>query len=275
MTTNIFYFSGTNNTKKVAQTLCSELQALGVTTNLTDVSKPYEHTPCDTIVIAYPVYGFNPPSIILDFVKNLPEDLNRVYFLKTSGEPLHINDASSLKLMKILRKKGYKVMGEYHFIMPYNMIFKHTDELASKMFLTAKERLKTTAKEISNYVNKPIDMPYSAKFMRALCTIEHKGMALNGKLYRVDDTKCINCMRCVNNCPVKNISYNGENFTFGSSCLGCARCSFLCPTDAITTGLLNFLKVNGAYNFNADHTKATLPKYCKKSYERYFSVENK
>ena len=90
------------------------------------------------IVMAYPIYGFNAPQIVTEFVKSFPNGTQNVYFLKTSGEPLKLNDASSLTLVKILKKKGYDVRGEYHYVMPYNMIFRHSDALASKMFFTAK-----------------------------------------------------------------------------------------------------------------------------------------
>lgn len=270
MKTNIYYFSGTGNTFKVAESLKNELEALGSEVGFADIAKGETHTPADAIVIAYPIYGFNSPLNVIEFVKALPEDVIKVYFLKTSGEPLKLNDASSLTLVKTLKRKGYTICGEYHYIMPYNMIFRHTDELASKMLKVSKERVKTMAKDIADGVSRPIVMPASAKIMRAVCKIEHKGMAMNGRLYKVNKDKCIKCGKCVRNCPKQNIVYENGKFRFKGDCLGCARCAFTCPTDAITTGLLNFLKVNGAYNFNADADKAEIPRYCHKSYKKYF-----
>ncbi len=81
-------------------------------------------------------------------------------------------------------------------------------------------------------------------------------------------------MMCVKNCPVNNIKYENGKFKFGGNCLGCTRCSFNCPKDAFNFGILNFMKVNGKYDFNADSSKAVIGKYCKKSYERYFSENN-
>ncbi len=274
MKINIYYFSGTYNTLKVAQTLQERLSNLGAETTLADISRAPAYSFADTLIIAYPVYGFNPPSIVINFVKDLPLDVAQAYLIKTSGEPLKLNDASSQPLVKMLKKKGYKVMGEYHYVMPYNMIFKHTDEMATKMLKTAIVRIESDSLEILHGVFKPISMPFISQVMRTICSVEHVGMRLNGKLYKVDTTKCIRCNLCHNGCPTKNISVKNGSFKFGGNCLGCARCAFHCPTDAITTGLLNFLKVNGKYNFNADDCKAIIPKYCKKSYERYFSVEN-
>ena len=274
MNTSIYYFSGTGNTLKVAESLKNELILLGQQVSLIDIASSKDIIQNDTMVIAYPVYGFNPPKNVIDFVRALPNGSQKVYFLKTSGEPLHLNDASSLDLIKMLERKGYIICGEYHYIMPYNMIFRHSDSLASKMLLTAKERLKVVAQEIDEGRRRPILMPLRARFMRVVCKIEHKGMALNGMLYKVNKNKCIKCNKCVRLCPNKNITIKNGKFVFGSNCLGCARCSFQCPTDAINTGLLNFLKVNGSYNFDADPSIAELPKFCQKSYQRYFDVEN-
>ena len=274
MKTNIYYFSGTKNTYKVAETLNSALIALDVESELFNVEKCPSHTPCDTIVIAYPVWGFGEPSIVKDFVKRLPNGSGKVYFLKTSGEPLSLNNASSIALAKIMERKGYLVSGEYHYIMPYNMVFRHDDQLASKMFKVAKERLLSTANDIKNGIVTPIHFPVTARFMRAVCSIEHVGMRLNGALYSVKKDRCINCNKCLNNCPTKNITIREGKYRFGGNCLGCARCAFNCPTNAIHTGILNFLKVNGPYDFSLTDENPTIPNYCKKSYEKYFNVEN-
>ena len=274
MKTNIYCFSGTGNTIKVAEILKTEIKRLGGEARLADIEKGELLPPADVIVIAYPIYGFNPPLITLDFAKALPDDVVKVYFLKTSGEPLRLNDASSLPIIKVLEKKGYLICGEYHCVMPYNMVFRHTDELAAKMLITAKERVKQAAKEIASGTSRPIRMPLRARFMRAICQIEHKGMALNGRLYKVDMKKCIKCGKCVKNCPRQNIVYENGSFRFKGDCLGCARCAFTCPRNAVSTGLLNFLKVNGEYDFTRDPDKAELPRYCRRSYKRYFEVEN-
>ena len=273
MKVNIFYFSGTGNTLKVAETLKNELELLNANVCFANLENNPPYSPCDALVIAYPVWGFNSPQIVKNFVKNLPNDVANTYFLKTSGEPLSLNDASSIGLVKILDKKGYRTSGEYHYVMPYNMVFRHDDVLASKMLRVAKERLKNTAVEIRNGLVKSINYPLKARVMRAICSVEHSGMRLNGKFYSVNKNDCINCNKCLKNCPTKNITIKEGKYYFGTHCLGCARCAFNCPTNAINTGLLNFLKVNGPYDFSLNSEQVILPKYCNKSYKKYFDIE--
>ncbi len=273
MNVNIYYFSGTKNTFKVAETLRSELEALGANALLFNLEHHPSFSPADSLVIAYPVWGFGAPKIVTDFVKSLPNGNAKTYFVKTSGEPLGLNNASSMGLAKILDKKGYIVAGEYHYVMPYNMVFRHDDLLASKMLKVAKERIKTSASDIYAGMVKPLSFPLYARIMRTVCSIEHVGMRLNGNLYSVKKSECIGCNKCLNNCPTKNISIKNGQYRFGNNCLGCARCAFSCPTNAINTGLLNFLKVNGPYDFSLNGDNAPLPKYCKSFYERYFMIE--
>lgn len=71
-----------------------------------------------------------------------------MFVLKSSGEPLALNNVSSYKLVSILKEKGYDYFAEYHYVMPYNMIFRHDDAAAYKMWHTAKNLAPVEAREI-------------------------------------------------------------------------------------------------------------------------------
>ena len=72
---------------------------------------------------------------------------------------------------------------------------------------------------------------------------------INSFLYKVEKDKCINCMKCVKECPEKNIYVKGDKIKFHHHCDMCMRCSFFCPTNAIKIGFLDWWgwKVNGDY----------------------------
>ena len=95
-------------------------------------------------------------------------------------------------------------------------------------------------------------------------------MRFSGRFFKVNENKCVSCGKCEKNCPVGNIRVEDGKFRFGKRCVGCMRCSFLCPTDAFFIGLMNFMRVNKSYDFNADASKAEICSYCHNSYERYF-----
>ena len=84
--------------------------------------------------------------------------------------------------------------------------------------------------------------------------------------------KCTGCGKCAANCPVGNIGMSEGKPKFGGKCVMCARCSFYCPADAISIGLLNGWKVNGAYDFDGKQKDVSgkMPEFLKIAYEKYF-----
>lgn len=78
--------------------------------------------------------------------------------------------------------------------------------------------------------------------------------------------------KCAANCPVGNIGMSEGKPKFGGKCVMCARCSFYCPADAISIGLLNGWKVNGAYDFDGKQKDVSgkMPEFLKIAYEKYF-----
>ena len=118
--------------------------------------------------------------------------------------------------------------------MPYNMVFRHTDEMASLMWKTAEKRIPVAADMIADGTENAIRPKLSA---------------------------------------TGNISFSDARIRFGKNCIGCVRCSFGCPTDAIRIGLINFMRVNGPYDFARDPSAAKIGRYCRKAYEHYFARE--
>lgn len=273
---DLYVFSGTGNTAKCAEELKNKLIELGADVTTHPIENGSEQPVCvgDAIVVCYPVHGFNAPMNVIEFCKKLPSATADCYVLKTSGEPLKINDDSSARIVRELRKKGYAYKGEFHYVMPYNMIFRHTDEMAAKMWQTASNRIPSAAKNIFLGEERRKRIPFRAKIVRKIVGIEHWGARFNGRFFRVKQDKCIRCMKCVKNCPTKNITYENGKFKFGGNCLLCTRCSFNCPTDAFRIGLMDFLRVNGKYDFKADPDQAKIGKYCHNAYVEYFDETN-
>lgn len=285
----IYVFSGTGNTKRVCKLYKDEFEKNGVDTTIYDVKAGFADLPdpnkFDLVGFAYPIHAFNAPKIMLQLCKALPKAENsdrkhkKGYFvLKSSGEPLQINNMSSSKMKGILSRKGYALNSEYHYVMPYNMIFRHTDEMTVKMLRALEGLAPIEAREVlDGKVHKLKRVPF-APVLAWIMRIEHPAMKINGRLFKVDKEKCIKCGMCVRNCPVHNISMDESgNFRFAGDCLMCTRCSFNCPTNAFDIALLNGWKVNGAYTFKMPDTpeKNTHEWYCKKAYRKYFENADK
>lgn len=273
----ICYFSGTGNTRMIVEKYAEEFHKNGNTVDIykiEDGNFDYDLSQYDMLGISYPVHAFNAPSIVVEFVKSLPKSLTvkKLFIAKSSGEPLSINNISSYKIVSVLKRKNYILNNEYHYVMPYNMIFRHSDAMAFKMWDTAQRLIPIDCEEILSGKTVKLKRIFMGRFLAWLFRIEHWGGRFNGKKYKVKDN-CINCQKCVKNCPTHNITVKDGKFVFGKKCLMCTRCSFQCPANAIKIGWFEKWKVNGAYNFNnPDGTYQKSHKnYCKRSYAKYFA----
>ena len=102
----IYTFSGTGNTKRACDIYKQEFEKNGVETTVFPLKKGFDNLPnpgeFDYVGFAYPIHGFNAPSLMLELAKALPKASGKEYFvLKTSGEPLKINNVSSIKMNSI------------------------------------------------------------------------------------------------------------------------------------------------------------------------------
>lgn len=279
----IYYFTGTGNTLKVCEKFQQQLNTRGVQCQLCPMSltEPAPNPNAfDLVGFAYPVHGFNAPYVVYKFVRNLPKVVGKNFFLLyTSGEPVAMNHASTLHLTAKIKKRGFaRLTNEYHYVMPYNMIFRHTDLQAQKMWQTAERLIPLDVDELLAGTPHRLRSPAFGRLVTWVLRIEHSAMKTNGKSFKVTK-QCVKCMKCVKNCPVNNIAYDEKKgkFKFGNKCVMCARCSFHCPKNAIKIGILNGWRVNGAYNFDNPDVNQTCkkPNYCKKSYKRYFEESEK
>ena len=215
---------------------------------------------------------------VLQFAKKLQKrkDKKPLFIVKTSGEPLALNNISSLKVKSILRKRGLILENEYHYCMPYNIIFRHTDNMAYKMWESAKSIIPYDCDEIIAGEKRKLKYIPCGRMLAWIFRIEHWAGRFNGKKYKVNEN-CIKCGMCVRNCPTHNITMENGNFKFGKNCLMCMRCSFNCPKNCIKIGLFENWKVNGRYSFTPNKNQVETHKnYCKRSYKKYFSkIENR
>ncbi len=277
----LYVFSGTGNTLSVAALYKKYLDANVEIYRVSEKSGPFPAPDgYDLIGVGYPIHAFNPPEPIIKFVKSLPAvAYRRAFIFKTSGEGLHLNDCSSQKLIKILSKKGYDIAFERHIVMPYNMIYRHSDAMAKQMWIYAQALVELNCREISERKREKIKQPfYKTFYAPPLRWLEQKFAHIHGPLFRVNAKKCVNCNRCVNICPENNIRIENGKFKFGHRCVLCMGCSFNCPSDAISVGIFKFWKVNGSYRLTELEKDDSIPfpivpdkaKGMQRLYKKYF-----
>ena len=254
-TVGIFYFSGTGNTKLVAEMIREEFINNEFEVDLIRIedvlkgSEMFDPGKYNLIGIGCQVIGYSTPNLILSFIQKMPKVKEaKVFVFMTAGGVAPINYNASNPLIKKLSHKGYKVFHERMFSIGSNWIVKFEDTIMQQLYLATKKKAVIMSKEviagqqrvlktglkfrIINGITSPV-MSFLIKFM--------------GKDLKVNSS-CTNCGLCVRNCPAGNIIEKNRKIKFKWSCSGCLRCVYSCPKNAVNFKYLTFIPVSGGYN---------------------------
>ncbi len=274
----IYLFTGTGNTRCAADQIAAALCARGVTATVWEARIPYGRVPdpnaFDIALFGYPIHAFNTPRFFLRFVKTLPGVRHMPAFIfKTSGEPFKANNASSWPLVRILRRKGFVPVSDYHLLMPYNIVFRYNDALAKQMYLHTRDMALFIADRIVSGRTQTLRYHPLSVLLTLLFRLQWFGARLNGPLIHVKKTLCTGCGLCVKLCPAQNIQMRAGRPRFGRRCTMCMRCAFICPKDAVRPGFLSAWRVNGAYPFERLAEDAGIPDtYINENTKGYFRL---
>ncbi len=268
------YVTGTGNTRRVCEALAGAWRALG---HAADCIELREHTPLpdlaayDRIVFGYPVHAFNAPAPALKALRCFPKaDGQKVWLLRTSGEPLSLNDAAVVTPRRLLRQKGYVLAGDLYYVMPYNIIFRNTDAWAAGWWKSVLSRTGGDAKAIEAGAGTLPRVGLIKRLVSFVLRIEHPAMPWIGRHFHAAED-CIGCGACAALCPAGNIRMENGSPRFGKNCFGCMACAFACPKDAVHIGILDGWRVNGAYDPAASPaTDEEVCRYCRRAYLKYF-----
>lgn len=270
----LLYFTGTYSTLYITTLIKNQLLNKGYEVDVFPLSekKRVSTSKYDVIGIGYPIHAFNAPKIVEEKIAKYNINNKKYFIYKVSGEPYKYNNASSYKLYKIMKKKDNELLGEYHYLMPYNIMFKTKEEFIKYEMEYNIKYIKYMCDNLLN--EKPYKVSLFERFITFIFKIQRLGCKVNSKRYKVDKSKCIRCRKCINSCPTKNIEYRWQKkkIIFNDKCVMCMRCSFTCPTNAISIGLLNKWKVNGQYDFlkiNSLENNYDITKEDKKFYKKF------
>ncbi len=264
----IFYFSGTGNTKLVAEMIGEEFIINGYEVDLIRIedvlkgSSTFDPIKYNLIGIGCQVIGYSTPNLVLSFIEKIPKVKEaKVFVFRTAGGVAPINYNASNPLIKKLSRKGYKVFHERMFSIGSNWIVKFEDPIIQQLYLATKRKAAIMSKEVITGQQRVLKTGLKFRIMNGLMSpailflIRFMGKDLRA------NSSCTNCGLCVRNCPAENIIAKNQKIKFQSSCSGCLRCVYSCPKNAIHFKHLTFIPVAGGYNVNeiVDHANGTSP----------------
>jgi ferredoxin len=236
MSKKIFYFTGTGNTLKLARDLASHLTDTQLVRIRYDME--FDQTDCDVAGIAYPVYCFGQPNIVVNFLNKVTfTDKTYIFGLSSYGGLL---TGSGRRLKRILMARGYTLNAGFAINMPGNATSLYDvpkQEKREAMFAREKMRIPEIAEMVRNKSSYGIDA--NLGILGRLASMA-TGLMM-GKINESDksffvDGNCDGCGICAKLCPVGNIKMTDGKPQWQHRCECCMACFHWCPKASIQAG---------------------------------------
>ncbi len=236
MQTEIFYFSGTGNSLKVARDLTEEIPQSSIT-SIPKVIKQEEIICTGIMGIVFPVYMFGIPLIVSRFIKRIKAEPGTYIFavatLGGTAGPALAQAAGEL------RRRGLKLSAGFLVPMPgnYTPLYEAAGHQKQEKLFSG-EKLKV--KEIAGMVNERREhFDKSPALLNSLLGLVYKFGAPKipylDKDFRSTDN-CDGCGICAKVCPADNIVLKSSRPRWLHRCEQCFACFHWCPKQAIEYG---------------------------------------
>jgi len=260
MKISLLYYSGAGNTKFIAQALSKKLKAAShrvTLTKITDSTAIDIDQTFDMFIVGFPVYDLTSPLSVKTLVSNIENTTKPIAYFCTKA---FASADTIMELAEVSERKGLRNVAKIEFYMPGSDLlgmFAKKDSKTEKIVKFFHSR--NIGKKLDRFVEKieaqNIEI-FSKKwyvYLSPLIPQKWKDAFHNQysrfvpQFFSIDD-RCIECMKCVNECPRENIRFD-EGIKFEENCDMCLHCLHHCPTDAIqigtyTEGTVRYKKIN-------------------------------
>nr|WP_303243592.1 EFR1 family ferrodoxin [uncultured Blautia sp.] len=233
----VVYFSGTGNSKYVAERIASSLQEKLLCMNERIKSGDIGRVKTEkNLVVVAPTYAWRIPRVVSDWIEQTEfVGAKNVWYLMSCGSSIGGADIYNRKLSE---KKRLKHMGTAQIIMPENYIamFNAPDtENAKKIVATADPDIAKAVLAIKHGERIPSKSGLGASFESGPVNDFFYAAFVRANAFRVDQT-CTGCGKCEKSCPLNNITIKNKKPVWGKHCTHCMACICYCPAEAIEYG---------------------------------------
>lgn len=266
----IFYFSGTGNTKWVAQQIAESIEDTLLSIPDLIRKRQYEFVLAkdERIGFCFPTHGWQPPQIVRTFIRNLklhiPENSKNSYFCwalttcgDNMGEAMTIlnKDLTGVQLTIADEVRLLQADTVFSVIMPESYVclpFMKTDteEKEARKIDVAKHQIPHIARIIKDRRRGIEELEKGATprlYSYVIGEYFNKKMVTDRK-FTVDTDICIKCGKCAKVCPVDNIEGTPPKWLHNGKCTSCLACYHYCPVHAVNFGSIT--RRRDQYYFN-------------------------
>jgi ferredoxin len=234
---DIYYFSGTGNTKKLLDIFSRILTENGIKVELNRMEEysSVEINENSTLGLAFPVAIQSTYPLVWNFVYNLPKVKNVNVFMFDTMEDFSGGVVGPMK--KVLAKKGYNCIAAKEFKMSSSMnIDPRKVEKGKEKNIKARSDVEKFALDLIQGKGKGKGkwnrVPIFSDLMRAISISRKEWTKMSKNISVTND--CVQCKICIKNCPISAISLTEKKVKIDHSiCNSCMRCVSKCPKNAI------------------------------------------
>ena len=237
----ILYFSGTGNSRYIAQQLASQMKEDLVSMNrimrkrkLDPYNAQYAFTSERPFVFVCPTYCWHIPTVVEQFLYDSRFLGNgKAYFVLTCGSG---TGQAAQHAREICRQLSLDFQGLTSIRMPENYIsLFHAPEAdeAVAIIRASKLQVESIAHQISS--GHSLQDSYEGPAMPAFLYKLFYRMFVHDRKFRVKDN-CTGCSACASLCPMVNIRMQNGHPVWLGNCTQCQSCIAVCPEDAIEFG---------------------------------------
>ncbi|RJP15259.1 MAG: 4Fe-4S dicluster domain-containing protein [Candidatus Abyssobacteria bacterium SURF_5] len=239
----IICFSQTGNTRKTAERIRLGIMKVSGHCELINFRDVEAHRleEYELVGLGCPVFYYQEPFNIRDFLRNLPPQAGRQWFVFcTHGSVM--GNALNLVIGR-LREKGALVIGFHDTyadgtlpFYPYpTLTTGHPDELdlkeAEEFGVAVAERSRRVSEGVTSLIPSPDEVPEDWVRTAEFLSLEFLGQSMP-KL-TINPDRCTHCGTCASECPVSGIDTEAEPPRIQQPCIYCYYCAKICPTLAI------------------------------------------
>lgn len=232
----IFYFSGTGNSRYVAEQIGAATGDKIVSINQRikngDTSPLTSNSP---LVFVGPVYAGRYPRVMDKYIQEINFiGEKKAYFIGTCAATPW---ATVRYVEKLCTQKGFTSLGFNSIVMPQGYIAgggTQPKEVNERILAEAQPKIEQIAATISAGQSLPLESP-GKSIMSTLINPMMYATMISAKAFTVT-SKCTGCGKCVARCPLNNVTLKDGKPVWGKECTHCMACIAGCPQEAIEYG---------------------------------------